>query len=136
MLDTLTVFFNFAFMVPKWILFIYNKSFVFFSNLLCSSFLIEVEDLKDVIEYVCDLNMTQFKQLGLQLGLLQPTLDKLTDGTKPEDYGTKVMTEWLNQVDKAHPTWDNLAKALDKRAVKAHVQAAQIREEMKNGTLS
>ena len=133
MLDTLTVFFNFAFMVPKWILF---KSFVFFSNLLCSSFLIEIEDLKDVIEYVCELNMTQFKQLGLQLGLLQPTLDKLTDGTKPEDYGTKVMTEWLNQVDNARLTWNNLAKALDKRAVKAHVQATQIREELKNGTLS
>ena len=103
----------------------------FFQIYFALLFLIEVEDLKDVIEYVCDLNMTQFKQLGLQLGLLQPTLDKLTDGTKADDYGTKVMTEWLNQVDNACPTWDNLAKALDKRAVKAHVQAAQIREELK-----
>ena len=130
MLDTLTVFFNIAFMV---LLF---KKFCIFSNLLCSSFLIEIKDLKDVIEYVCDLNMTQFKQLGLQLGLLQPTLDKLTDGTKADDYGTKVMTEWLNQVNKVQPTWNNLAKALDKRAVKVHVQAAQIREDLKNGTLS
>ena len=99
-------------------------------------FLIEIKDLKDVIEYVFELNMSQFKQLGLQLGLLQPTLDKLTDGTKPEDYGTKVMTEWLNQVDKAQPTWNNLAKALDKRTVKAQVQATQIREDFKNGTIN
>ena len=109
---------------------------VFQNNSLCSSFLIEIEDLKDVIEYVFELNMSQFKHLGLQLGLLQPTLDKLTDGTKPEDYGTKVMTEWLNQVDKAHPTWNNLAKALDKRTVKAQVQATQIREDLKNGTIN
>ena len=99
-------------------------------------FLIEIKDLKDVIEYVFELNMSQFKQLGLQLGLLQPTLDKLTDGTKPEDYGTKVMTEWLNQVDKAQPTWNNLAKALDKRTVKAQVQATQVREGLKNGTIN
>ena len=108
----------------------------FKNNSLCSSFLIEIEDLKDVIVYVFELNMSQFKQLGLQLGLLQPTLDKLTDGTKPEDYGTKVMTEWLNQVDKAQPTWNNLAKALDKRTVKAQVQATQIREDLKNGTIN
>ena len=74
-------------------------------------FLIDIEDLKDVVEYVFELNMTQFLQLGLQLGLLQPTLDRPTDGIKPEDYGTKVMTEWLNQVDKAQPMWNNLAKA-------------------------
>ena len=77
--------------------------------------------------------MAQFRQLGLQLGLLQPTLDKLADGTKPEDYGTKVMAGWLYQLDNAQPTWNNLAKALDKRTVKAHVQAAQIREDLKNG---
>ena len=85
---------------------------------------------------MCDLNITQFKKLGLQLGLIQPTLDKLTDGAKPDEYGTKVMTEWLNKVDSAHPTWNNLAKALDKRTVKAHVQAAQIREDLKNRTLN
>ena len=98
-------------------------------------FLIDIEDLKDVIEYVCELNMTQFIQLGLQLGLLQPTLDNLTNGTKPINYGTKVMTEWLKQVDNACPTWKNLAKALDKKTVKAHVQATQIREDLKRGTL-
>ena len=96
-------------------------------------FLIGIADLKDVIGYVFDLNMSQFKHLGLWLGLLSPTLDKLADVTKPEDYGTKVMTLWLDQVGVAQPTWNNLAKALNKKTVRAHVQAAQIREDLKNG---
>ena len=91
-----------------------------------------VTDLKDVIEYVFELNVSQFTQLGLQLGLLLPTLEKIADCTKPGDYGTKVMTEWLRQVDNAKPTWNNLAKALDKRTVKGHVQANQIREDLKS----
>ena len=97
---------------------------------------VDIEDLKDVVEYVYDLSTTQFRQLGLQLGLLQPTLSKLSDGTKPEDFGDKVMTEWLNQVDKVkNPTWNSLAKALDKKTVKCHVQAKQIREDLKKGEL-
>ena len=91
-----------------------------------------IADLKDVIEYVFELSVSQFKQLGLQLGLLLPTLEKIADCTKPEDYGTKVMTEWLRQVDYAKPTWNNLTKALDKRTVKGHVQANQIREDLKS----
>ena len=97
---------------------------------------VDIEDLKDVVEYVYDLTNTQFKQLGLQLGLLQPTLSKLSDGTKPEDFGNQVMTEWLNQVDKVkNPTWNSLAKALDKKTVKCHVAAHKIREDLKKGEL-
>ena len=92
----------------------------------------EIADLKDVNEYVFDLDKSQFKQLGLQLGLLLPTLKRIADCTKPEDYGTKVMTEWLKQVDNAQPTWNNLARALDKRTVRGHVQANQIREDLKS----
>ena len=91
-----------------------------------------IADLKDVIEYVFELSVSQFKQLGLQLGLLLPTLKRIDDCTKPEDYGMEVMTEWLKQVDNAKPTWNNLAKALDKRTVKGHVQANQIREDLKS----
>ena len=94
--------------------------------------LTEVADLKDVYEYVFELDVSQFKQLGLQLGLLLPTLKRIVDCTKPEDYGMEVMTEWLKQVDNAKPTWNNLAKALDKRTVKGHVQANQIRESLKS----
>ena len=83
-----------------------------------------------------DLNATQFRQLGLQLGLLQPTLSKLSDDTKSEDFGDKVMIAWLNQQDKVNnPTWNSLAKALDKRTVKGHVLANRIREDLKKGEL-
>ena len=92
----------------------------------------EIADLRDVNEYVFDLDKSQFKQLGLQLGLLLPTLKRIADCTKPEDYGTKVVTEWLKQVDNVKPTWNNLAKALDNRTVKGHVQANQIREYLKS----
>ena len=79
-----------------------------------------------------ELNVSQFKQLGLQLGLLLPTLIRIADCTKAEDYGMKVMIEWLNRVDYAKPTWNNLAKVLDKITVKGHVQANQIREYLKD----
>ena len=92
----------------------------------------EIADLKDVIKYVFELDKSQFKQLGLQLGLLLPTLKKIDDCTKPEDYGMEMIAEWLNQVDNAKPTWNNLAKALDERTVKGHVQANQIREYLKS----
>ena len=50
---------------------------------------------------MCDLNLSQFCHLGLQLGLLQPTLGNISH-TEALDYGNKVMTDWLNQVDNAH----------------------------------
>ena len=92
----------------------------------------DITDLKDVSEYVFELDVSQFKQLGLQLGLLLPTLKKIADCTKAEDYGMEVIAEWLNQVDNAKPTWNNLAKALDKRTVKGQMQANQIREDLKS----
>ena len=92
----------------------------------------EIADLKEVIKYVFELDVSQFKQLGLQLGLLWSTLKRITDHTKAEDYGMEVMTEWLRQVDNVKPTWNNLAKALDKRTVEGHVQANQIRQYMKS----
>ena len=76
--------------------------------------------------------MSQIKQLGLQLGLLLPTLMRIADCTKPEDYGMEVIAEWLKQVDNAKPTWNNLANALDTRTVKGHMQANQIREDLKS----
>ena len=97
-----------------------------------SFILSDSSDLRDVYEYVFELDKSQFKQLGLQLGLLLPTLNKIADRTKPEDYGMDVIAEWLNQVDNAKPTWNNLAKALDKKTVKGHMQANQIREDLKS----
>ena len=82
----------------------------------------------------CDLNLSQFDHLGLQLGLLQPTLSNISH-TEALDYGNKVMTDWLNQVDNTQPTWNNLVKALKKRTVKGNVQADEILEDLKNKTL-
>ena len=94
---------------------------------LTRHFVLGIADLKDVIEYVFDLNMTQLHQLGLQLDLLQTTLEKLAFNiNRPEDFATKVMNAWLKQVDNAQPTLNNLAKALGKKTVGAHVQAAEI----------
>ena len=76
--------------------------------------------------------MSQFKQLGLQLGLLWSTLKRIADCTKDKAYGMEVIAEWLKQVDNAKPTWNNLAKALDERTVKGHVQANKIREYLKS----
>ena len=59
---------------------------------------------------MCDLNLSQFRHLGLQLGLLQSTLSKISH-TEALDYGNKVMTDWLNQVDNAETTWNNLVEA-------------------------
>ena len=91
----------------------------------------EIADLKDVYEYVFELDVSQFKQLGLQLGLLWPTLKTIADCTKGKGYGMEMIAEWLKQVDNAKPTWNNLTKALDERTVKGHVQANQIREYLK-----
>ena len=81
-----------------------------------------------------DLNLSQFGFLGLQLGLLQTTLDKISH-TEALDYGKKVMIDWLNQVDSAQPTWNNLVKALKKKTVNAKVQADEILKDLKNKTL-
>ena len=101
---------------------------------LLNQFFTGIADLKDVIEYVCDLNLSQFDHLGVQLGLLQTTLNKISH-TKPLDYGKKVMTDWLNQVDNVQPTWNNLVKALKKKSVQGNVQANGILEDLKNKTL-
>ena len=84
---------------------------------------------------MCELNLSQFGHLGLQLGLLQTTLDKISQHTEALDYGKKVMADWLNQVDNVQPTWNNLVKALKKKAVKGNVQADDILEDLKNKTV-
>ena len=84
---------------------------------------------------MCDLNLSQFGFLGLQLGLLQTTLDKISHTEQALDYGKKVMIDWLNKVDNAHPTWNNLVKALKKKTVNAKVQADEILKDLKNKTL-
>ena len=91
------------------------------------------------MEYVVDLNNQKFKALGLQLGLLQPTLDKLTDATCPAEYGQAVMQKWLERVDnvmeRGVPTWSTLANALMKKTVGCRVQGDQILKDLQEGKL-
>ena len=81
--------------------------------------------------------------LGLQLGLLDTTLDKLHDETRPKGYGKKVMSAWLNQTDnvvkrsieRRGPTWRTLAEALKHKTVGCEVQGEQILTDLRKGTL-
>ena len=65
------------------------------------------------MEYAYGLNQLTLKMLGLRLGLLDATLDRLYDETRPEGYGMKVMSAWLNRrdnvVQRGGPTWITLA---------------------------
>ena len=44
----------------------------------------------------------------------------------------KCITNWLNQVDNAQPTWNHLVEASKKRTVKGNVQAKEILEDLKS----
>ena len=101
--------------------------------------LVGPDDLVDVMDYVHNLNQSALKKLGLQLGLLDSTLDKLLDQTRPEEYGMKVMSAWLNQRDnvakRGKPTWTTLATALKHRTVDCNLQGDQILTDLREGTL-
>ena len=91
------------------------------------------------MEYVHDLNHPTLEMLGLQLGLLDTTLDRLHDETRPEGYGMKVMSAWLNQRDnvvkRGGPTWIALATALKNKTVGCEVQGEKILADLRKGTL-
>ena len=92
------------------------------------------------MEYIHDLDQPTLKFLGLQLGLLQHTLSKLSDGTKPKEYGMMVMSSWLDQKDnviqRGVPTWSTLANTLKKKSVGCSIQGDQILTDLREGTLS
>ena len=104
------------------------------------SLLIEPADLVDVMDYVHSLNQSALKKLGLKLGLLDSTLERLLDQTSPDEYGMKVMSAWLNQKDnvpsRGKPTWTTLATALNKNTVGCHVQADKILTDLSEGIIS
>ena len=67
--------------------------------------------------------------LGLELGLLAPTLKQLKSTHSSEDFGLHVMEAWLNQVDNVKcPTWECLIAALQSPIVKQNATAQQLRQ--------
>ena len=83
---------------------------------------LDVSDLKDVIKALkqCYFPNHKFIHLGLQLGLLQPTLADIKANHKDdvESCLRECLTRWLCKADEVtengSPTWDSLADALHK----------------------
>ena len=86
------------------------------------SFVIDTSNLKDIINALkqgCFPSHRWFP-LGLQLGLLQPTLSTIKANHRDdvESCLQECLTLWLSKADKVTesggPTWDSLASALNK----------------------
>ena len=87
---------------------------------------LEIEHLVDVLEQLSDLTVTKYKNLGLKLGLLAPTLNNLKGS---ENFGWDVMEAWLNQEDNVeNPTWKSLIAALESPIVGQKVTAQRLRQ--------
>ena len=87
-----------------------------------------IEDLLDVLEQLSDLTAGKYWRLGLKLGLLAPTLNRL-ESTHNEDLGRHVMEAWLNQEDNVkNPTWKCLIAALQSPYVGQTVTAQRVRQ--------
>ena len=70
-----------------------------------------IKDLRTVLMEIRNVNK-KWNFLGLELGLLQPTLD----GISSSDYEVckmEMIQKWLNKEDQdCHPSWDSLVEAL------------------------
>ena len=84
--------------------------------------ILDISDLKDVIYAMKQSKFPdhRWSPLGLQLGLLQPTLSHIRVEYKddPESCLRECLTLWLNKADEVTEsggsTWDSLADALHK----------------------
>ena len=90
----------------------------------------DIDDLVEILDQLCDLNMSQFRRLGLQLGLSISTLRQFEDHNA-EDFGICVLEAWLNQTDKVlerggQPTWSRLIGALRSKIVNLKAHALKI----------
>ena len=82
--------------------------------------LIDVGDLKYIIKALKQSYFPshRWSPLGLQLGLLQPTLSSIRTKYRddPESCLHESLTQWLSKADKVTesggPTWDSLTDAL------------------------
>ena len=92
-------------------------------------------DLADILELLNDVTNSHFKMLGLQLGLLLPTLEQIEQACSPEEFGMKVLHTWLEQKDqvmeKGEPTFSQLIKALQTRTVELNDRVQRIQDWLK-----
>ena len=93
-----------------------------FFSFINDIFILDVANLKDIIEALKKglFPNHRWSPLGLQLGLLQPTLSTIKANHKDdvESCLLECLTLWLRKADKVTesggPTWDSLASALNK----------------------
>ena len=57
-------------------------------------------------------DVNKWFDIGLALGLRQPTLQSIEQQYKPQDYKREMLTKWLNQVDGCRPNRKALVDAL------------------------
>ena len=73
-------------------------------------------------------NVNNWFNLGLALGLQQPTLQGIKEQYKPKYHKREMLTKWLNQVDGCRPSWEALVKALRLPTVECYPVANEIEE--------
>ena len=73
-------------------------------------------------------NVNEWFNLGLALGLQQPTLHRIRDQHQPKDHKREMLTKWLNQVDGCRPSWKALVEALRSCNVKSYAVADEIEQ--------
>ena len=108
-------------------------------------FILDIANLKDIIEALKKglFPNHRWSPLGLQLGLLQPTLSTIKANHRDdvESCLQECLTLWLSKADKVTesggPTWDSLASALNK--IDENFTAEKITEfseELKYGSIT
>ena len=99
------------------------------NNIFLFQYIAEIGALNDVMEAVC--NVVIWFNLGLALGLKQPTLKAIEYQNKPEDCKREMLTKWLHRFDTCRPSWKALVEALRSPNVKSYDAADGIEEKFK-----
>ena len=70
---------------------------------------------------VAVVKVSRWFELGLALGLRQPTLEGI-------NHKREMLTKWLNLVDGCRPSWNSLVEALRSPIVEGYVIANEIEQ--------
>ena len=96
-------------------------------------------ELKDIVLVLKDANITEWYNLGLQLGLPSSTLDTVAAHPNTDDHGRMILSEWLQTDPDA--SWEKLAAAMTTIGQKAiattiRSQFVKVADEQHKRTLS